>query len=187
MPVEASVLTLVRGRSVQLRHLMQGLAAQTVRPRDLVIAWMQPEPEADLPDPGCPVRHIHVPGEKLPLAAARNRAAEAARTELLVFLDVDCVPGPGLLAAYAEAAAATDGLFLGEVLYLPPGAIPSAGIHFANLDRLGRNPPRETRHSRSRPAPRARPGPAVGLILRAAGRRMGRGGGHGRDLRRLWR
>ncbi len=94
MPVEASVLTLVRGRSVQLRHLMQGLAAQTVRPRDLVIAWMQPEPEADLPDPGCPVRHIHVPGEKLPLAAARNRAAEAARTELLVFLDVDCVPGP---------------------------------------------------------------------------------------------
>ena len=141
MPVEASVLTLVRGRSIQLRHLMQGLAAQTVRPRDLVIAWMQPEPEADLPDPGCPVRHILVPGDPLPLAAARNRAADAARTDLLVFLDVDCVPAPGLVAAYAEAAAATDGLFLGEVLYLPPGAMPPARLDYAALDRLGRTHP----------------------------------------------
>lgn len=138
MPAEASVLTLVRGRDTQLRQLMRGLAAQTLPPRELVIAWMQPEPAPDLPDPGCPVRHLHVRGEALPLAAARNRAAGVASSAQLIFLDVDCVPSPGLVAAYAAAAREEEGLFLGEVLYLPPGAIPDGPVDFANLDRLGR-------------------------------------------------
>ncbi|WP_171070163.1 glycosyltransferase family 2 protein [Methylobacterium terricola] len=133
---EVSVLTLVRGRADRLRNLMRGLSRQTVHPREMVIAWMQPEPAPDLPDPGCPVRHLHVPGEPMPLAAARNRAAAAAAGATLVFLDVDCIPGAGLVAAYARAAAETDGLFLGEVLYLPPGAHDAA-----DLDRLGRAHP----------------------------------------------
>ncbi|WP_279356936.1 glycosyltransferase family 2 protein [Methylobacterium indicum] len=144
MPAETaaavSVLTLVRGRADRLRHLMRGLARQTASPRELVIAWMQPEAEPDLPDPGCPVRHLHVPGEPTPLAAARNRAAEAACSDLLVFLDVDCIPGRSLVAAYAGAAARTDGLFLGEVLYLPPGGLP-ADSDDATLDRIGRAHP----------------------------------------------
>ncbi|AWN55844.1 sugar transferase [Methylobacterium sp. 17Sr1-1] len=132
------MLTLVRGRADRLRNLMRGLARQTARPRELVIAWMQAEPAPDLPDPGCPLRHLHVPGELMPLAAARNRAAEAASGDLLVFIDVDCIPGAGLVAAYAQAASHTDGLFLGEVLYLPPDA--AAGDEAA-LDRLGRAHP----------------------------------------------
>ncbi|KQQ25328.1 sugar transferase [Methylobacterium sp. Leaf123] len=133
------MLTLVRGRADRLRNLMRGLARQTLRPRELVIAWMQPEPESDLPDPGCPVRHLHVPGEPMPLAAARNRAAAAASGDLLVFLDVDCIPGPTLVAAYADAAATERGLFLGEVLYLPPDAIAGGTAPDpAALDRLGR-------------------------------------------------
>ncbi|MGU3663523.1 glycosyltransferase family 2 protein [Methylobacterium sp. A49B] len=135
-----SVLTLVRGRTDRLRNLMQGLARQTLAPRELVIAWMQPDPEPELPDLGCPVRHLHVPGEPMPLAAARNRAAEAATADLLLFLDVDCIPSPGLVAAYAGAARTTRGLFLGEVLYLPPGALehdPDPAV----LDRLGRPHP----------------------------------------------
>lgn len=131
--VPASVLTLVRGRADRLRHLMHGLSRQSVPPRELVIAWMQPERAADLPDPACPVRHCHVPGEPMPLAAARNRAAAAASGDLLVFLDVDCIPSPGLVAAYMQAARTERGLFLGEVLYLPPGATDPA-----DLDRLGR-------------------------------------------------
>ncbi|WP_412759755.1 glycosyltransferase family 2 protein [Methylorubrum subtropicum] len=127
------MLTLVRGRADRLRHLMHGLSRQSVAPRELVIAWMQPERAADLPDPGCPVRHCHVPGEPMPLAAARNRAAAAASSDLLVFLDVDCIPSPGLVAAYADAARTERGLFLGEVLYLPPGVTDPA-----DLDRLGR-------------------------------------------------
>ena len=50
-PAPASVLTLVRGRSDRLRRLMGGLARQSVSPRELVIAWMQPERAPDLPDP----------------------------------------------------------------------------------------------------------------------------------------
>ena len=137
----ASVLTLVRGRADRLRNLMRGLARQSVRPHELVIAWMQPEPEADLPDPGCPVRHIFVAGEPMPLAAARNRAAEAATGGLLVFLDVDCIASPGLVGAYRRAASETDGLFLGEVLYLPPGLDAETASDDAALARHGRAHP----------------------------------------------
>ncbi len=128
------MLTLVRGRDEHLRNLMRGLARQTLAPVELVIAWMQPDAAPDLPDPGCPVRHLHVSGEPMPLAAARNRAAEAASGELLIFLDVDCIPGQGLVAAYAGAE--SDGLLLGEVLYLPKGAV-GPDLDFARLDRLG--------------------------------------------------
>lgn len=139
----ASVLTLVRGRAAHLRNLMRGLRRQSARPRELVIAWMQPELSPELPDPGCPVRHLHVPGEPMPLAAARNRAAAAAGSDLLIFLDVDCVPGPTLVEAYAEAAGSAEGLFLGEVLYLPEGAVTAGGgaLDYGRLDRLGRAHP----------------------------------------------
>jgi hypothetical protein len=137
----ASVLTLVRGRADRLRNLMAGLARQSVRPGELVIAWMQPDRAPDLPDPGCPVRHCHVAGEPMPLAAARNRAAEAATGDLLVFLDVDCIPSPTVVAAYRDAARETDGLFLGEVLYLPPGLGPEAAADEAARVRLGRAHP----------------------------------------------
>ncbi|WP_342166525.1 glycosyltransferase family 2 protein [Methylobacterium sp. SD21] len=152
-----SVLTLVRGRAECLRNLMRGLAGQTLRPRELIIAWMQPEPAPDLPDPGCPIRHVIVPGERMPLAAARNRAADAASADLLVFLDVDCIPSPTLVAAYAGAAATARGLLLGEVLYLPPGA---SAHNPATLDRLAQAHP-------ARPAPPAsglRPEPDAGQL-----------------------
>ncbi len=63
-------------------------------------------------------------------------AAAAAHSELLVFLDVDCIPAPTVVEAYLDAADARDGLFLGEVLYLPAGAT-AGGLDFARLDRLG--------------------------------------------------
>ncbi len=134
--MQASVLTLVRGRREHLARLMEGLARQTVRPAELVVAWMQDAPFDDLPDPGCPVRHVLVPGDPMPLATARNRAAEAAGSELLVFLDVDCIPSPTVVESYLAAAGGRDGLFLGEVLYLPAGAT-AGGLDFARLDALG--------------------------------------------------
>lgn len=62
-------------------------------------------------------------GGRLPLARARNAgAAEAleAGAETLIFLDVDCIPGPSLVSGYADAVRSEDSLTCGMVTYLPP-------------------------------------------------------------------
>ena len=69
--IDLSVLTLVRGRREHLVNLMRGLARQTEVPRELVIAWMADERHEGLPALPFPVRHAMVPGDPMPLAAAR--------------------------------------------------------------------------------------------------------------------
>jgi GT2 family glycosyltransferase len=65
-------------------------------------------------------------GEPLPLAYGRNQGAAAAlreSAELLVFLDVDCIPHPELIGRYHETAEDPrygQGLLCGPVTYLPP-------------------------------------------------------------------
>jgi GT2 family glycosyltransferase len=80
----------------------------------------------------------------LPLARARNAGAEhalAAGAELLVFLDVDCLPGPELFSRYRTAALShgADALLCGPVAYLPPP--PAAGYSATGLDALARPHP----------------------------------------------
>jgi len=58
----------------------------------------------------------------LPLAAARNAAAGGAIGDALVFLDMDCIPAPSLIADYAAGLSQLDGLLMGEAMYLPGGA-----------------------------------------------------------------
>jgi N-acetylglucosaminyl-diphospho-decaprenol L-rhamnosyltransferase len=85
---------------------------------------------------------VHVPRAPggLPLARARNtgaRAALAAGASVVVFLDVDCIPSPGLVEAYVAAAddpATRDDLLCGPVAYLPPP--PAAGYDLDGLDAL---------------------------------------------------
>lgn len=132
----ASVLTIVRGRTDHLRALMTGVALQSVPPCELVIAWMQPDRAERLPALPFPVRDIFVGGDDMPLAAARNRAAEAASGEHLVFLDVDCVPSPTTVEAYVQALARHDGVMLGEVHYLP-GGLPAFTGDITALEAYG--------------------------------------------------
>ncbi|WP_209308843.1 galactosyltransferase-related protein [Blastococcus sp. CT_GayMR16] len=80
--------------------------------------------------------HVDVPDSRLPLARARNAGAERAiesGADLLVFLDVDCVPAPGMVRRYVECAGEDRAprLLCGPVAYLPPP--PPAGY---DLDRL---------------------------------------------------
>jgi len=131
--VSVSVLTIVRGRSSHLANLIAGLNRQTRVPDELVIAWMQDAP-SPLPETRFPVRSVLVPGDPMPLAAARNRAAEAAREEQLILLDVDCIPAAGLVDRYAATAEAA-GVRLGDVLYLPPGGVER--LDDEALDRVG--------------------------------------------------
>lgn len=80
----------------------------------------------------------------LPIAAARNHgAAEAVRrgAELIVFLDVDCLPGAELVERYRQAARrCPSSLLCGPVAYLPqPGA---TGYDLDGLDRYAFHPAR---------------------------------------------
>ncbi len=116
-----SVVTLAKGRPAHLANVLRGLERQTQKPVEFVVAVMQDD-LYDLPAASFPVRQIRVPGEALPLAAARNRGVATATGDAIVFLDVDCIPAPGLVADYAQGLAALDGLLMGEVLHLPEHA-----------------------------------------------------------------
>lgn len=116
-----SVLTLASGRDTHLANLVRGLTQQTILPAELIVAVMQDELYT-LPAAPFPIRQMSVGADTLQLAQARNAAASAAVGEVLVFLDMDCIPDPALVADYATHSAELDGLLMGEVLYLPGGA-----------------------------------------------------------------
>ena len=135
---DVSVLTIARGREAHLHNVIRGLAAQTVPPRELVIAAMQDELYDGLPDAPFPIHQIQVtrPDGELPLAAARNAVAAKASGAVLAFVDVDCIPHPALVADVAEACHDGRGLVMGEVAYLPKGAT-EGGLDFDHFDKIG--------------------------------------------------
>jgi len=103
-------------------------------------AWL----DADAPGDG-----VHVPPgpHGLRVGEGRNRLADAAiaaGAELIVFLDVDCLPGPASIARYRTAARSYPGALLaGPVTYLASVQQPETA---ADLPAL-------TRPHRARPAP----------------------------------
>jgi len=145
-----SVLTLARGREPHLRNLVEGLRRSQARPAELIVVDMNDEP---ISLAGCPfpARTLRLPGDRLPLAAARNLAAREASGSRLLFLDADCIPSVALLGALAETLDAHDGLLCPETLYLDQGATDGAW----NEARL---------FARGRPHP-ARPFPSGGVRL----------------------
>jgi GT2 family glycosyltransferase len=116
-----SVVTLAKGRADHLANVVRGLLRQTQMPDELIVASMQDELYA-LPDTPFPIRQMSVTSDVLPLAAARNAAARASIGDVIVFLDIDCIPTPDLIADYARFAGEVDALLMGEVMYLPGGA-----------------------------------------------------------------
>ena len=57
--------------------------------------------------------------DQLPIARARNHAARIAKGDILVFLDVDCIPDPTYLEKIVGAVEEHGGLVMGNPLYLP--------------------------------------------------------------------
>jgi GT2 family glycosyltransferase len=133
--VRTAVITIVAGR---YEHLVRQRAAFAPGTHHVVVAMGDGE-EARCRALLCDAADvIGVDGtpQGLPLARARNagaRHALAAGAELLVFLDVDCIPGPRLLSRYA-AAAGEGALLCGPVAYLPPA--PPGGYPDTGLDAL---------------------------------------------------
>jgi hypothetical protein len=141
-----SVLTLASGRRDHLVNLMLGLMRQSELPHELIVTTIGRTPFNELPVMPFPVRQVLIGGSGLPLAAARNRAAEIAGAKNLVFLDVDCIPGPTLCADYRHVLRNYDGVLMGEVLYLPAHTT-EAGWSIKELDAVA------VRHSDRRGPP----------------------------------
>ncbi len=148
---DVSALTIARGRDAHLANVIRGFEAQRVKPLELLIGVMQDKPYEDLPATSFPVRQIRVtrPDGALPLAAARNRVANEAIGDVLVFVDVDCIPHPDLVSDVAQVCSPDRGVVMGEVAYLPASAA-KAGLDFEYFERVG------MRHS-DRQAPPERP------------------------------
>lgn len=116
-----SVVTIVRGRLQHLRNQRRGLAEQlTAFDEHVVVRMGGPAIDEALEPVPCRTRVMALDdASPLPLARARNSGAAVAAGSQLVFLDVDCIPSPGMITAYSGVAE-RDGLWTGPVWYLPP-------------------------------------------------------------------
>ena len=153
------VVTIVAGRRDHLRRQLEGLARQDRPAEQLVIVRMDSDP-VDVPAPvAASVRVVDVPlvEERLPLAAARNAGVRALDTEVVVLLDVDCIPGATLVSGYAQAAASTPvaSLLCGGLRYLSAG-IPGPDGDWDEAALIAGSAPHP-----------ARPQPEPGVLLRA--------------------
>lgn len=124
------------------RRVLAEVADDIVR----VEAWLDETPPDGIRDAGTHTLHVPPGPRGFRVGEGRNRAAEAALAagaDLLVFLDVDCLPGAELLPAYRAAARAyPDAVLSGPVTYLASVQRPES---VADLPFL-------TRPHRARPA-----------------------------------
>lgn len=151
----AVVATIQRGRRAHLDRQVQALAGSSLAPVAHVVVSMDDEPptirDCDV------IHHPHEAGAPLPLAAARNHAIRHASdrhgADLVILLDVDCLPAPMMVGRYLRASVARPGrLLAGAVRYLPAG-IPRRGA-IPTLAELATAPPHP-----------ARPAPPPGLVV----------------------
>lgn len=113
-----SVLTIVKNRAGHLAQLVEGLRRSVVQPAELIIVDMASAPAVTLPDTAFPTTIVSISSGRLPLAAARNAAAQAATCDNLLFLDVDCIPMRDLVGVMDDQLRRINGLICAEAFYL---------------------------------------------------------------------
>ncbi|MBG6179157.1 glycosyltransferase family 2 protein [Arthrobacter sp. CAN_A1] len=139
-----SVLVLSANRDHHLANLVAGLNRSSLQPTELVVAYMgQPDP-APLRS-RIPQRIVHLPPSStgaLNLAAARNAAAAAASTDILIFLDVDCIPATTLCRTLLLDLADAGGIVMAQPRYLSAAGTPThdgdAGLMRASIPHHAR-------------------------------------------------
>ena len=117
--MKISLLTLVYKRRPAILNMLRGLSEGSRLPDEVVIIHMN-EPIYGLAEYPFPVKEYTLSSvDTLPLAHARNFAAQKASFDNMVFLDADCIPAADFLEEYESAFHTTDSLFSGRVAYLP--------------------------------------------------------------------
>ncbi|WP_392468727.1 glycosyltransferase family 2 protein [Arsenicicoccus cauae] len=120
-------MTIAAGRHTHLAAQRAHLAALPSPPEHVVVAMGDPQVAGVVGAvPGVHVVEVPAAPGHLPLALARNTGVEQALelgADLVVLLDVDCLPGRGLIDAYTRAAGRLEhALLCGPVTYLPAEA-----------------------------------------------------------------
>lgn len=123
--MSVAVITTASGRHDHLALQLAGLQAGWATPDQHVVVAMADPVIRDMCSARAAVIELDDRGAPLPVAAARNAGAERALAdgaEVLIFLDVDCVPSRSLVSRYTSIArgARSPALFSGPVAYLPP-------------------------------------------------------------------
>jgi GT2 family glycosyltransferase len=117
-----SIIVLVKNRQHHLENILSGIQQLSIPPDETIVIHMN-EPISPAPENfrGRLIRKpLQISETPLPLAQARNLGATTAQGEILVFLDVDCIPASGLVMDYRYALEQTPGaIAMGEVYYLP--------------------------------------------------------------------
>lgn len=139
---KVSVVTIARGRIDHLDRLLVGLSRQSAPVPEVVVVEMGGPSLASAVSRYSGASRL-VPmaipdGDPLPLAAARNAGADRATGEVLVFLDVDCVPGVDLVASLVAALGDGGTVASAQVSYLPPGSPADEEWTETDLRRAGR-------------------------------------------------
>lgn len=121
----AVVTVCTPGRAEHLRSQRRAMAEHLVDARHVVVLPERPgsaDLAAQLTEEGADVVELPA-GPDLPVARSRNLGGDRAvelGAKLIVFLDVDCMPGPDLGWHYSELPDGVVGL--GPVTYLPESA-----------------------------------------------------------------
>ncbi|MEZ5654954.1 MAG: glycosyltransferase [Sphingobium sp.] len=129
-----SVLTLVRDRHAHLAGLLRGLECSRELPFELIVIDMGSASPVVLPPLPFAASVRRLESLSLPLAAARNMAAAGAGGDVLLFLDVDCIPHPELLSHVKELLRNQDAIICPEVRYMRKGE--TEQVFHANLQHL---------------------------------------------------
>ncbi|TLV03974.1 glycosyltransferase family 2 protein [Dyadobacter luticola] len=137
---EFSIVTIVKGRRKQLANLLESVKASTMLPHDIQIVCMDNLDGITIPDNLNVNLHLINETHELPLAAARNRGVAAAKTDNVIFIDVDCIVSPSLFANMLMRVQA-DTIITAYPLYLP--MLPETGSYDDLMHQAVAHPARE--------------------------------------------
>lgn len=100
---DVSVVVITRDRPGCLHRCLTALSSQTCPPKETIVVDSSEGPESEAVVRGfLQVGYLRFPDGRRAMPAARNAGIGEARGEVLAFVDDDCEPASGWLAALAE-------------------------------------------------------------------------------------